>query len=285
MTKTNMKAVLLAAVTFLLPLAPLKALAAADKTSLEVARLQRFGAGLAVSGANSESLRLWYVGTATEAVVTITSAVITAYAPAGTADSSNFGVSASSYQLYASAYDTMGELCDAIDALPYYGCELLGAKRSDNTNKLRKQTAASGTLDLKVTTPLNGGSPGGGARFKFDEEGASNVYNERLGLRPAAGKRLILRTCTGNANVIGTLTVAGKLAKYEGINDGVTRDDTTVVWNKITADDTDLQIPLDIPADGEWLRFARDAHVVVSAGNGSGVQAAANFLECSWQEE
>ena len=41
---------------------------------------------------------------------------------------------------------------------------------------------------------------------------------------------------------------------------------------------------VDITENG-WLEFAKNAHVVISAGNGSSLQAAANFLECQWDEK
>lgn len=227
---------------------------------------------------NSLCLNLTYVGSSTEAVVTIEDSYITAYAPANVADSSNFGVSASSY-VFSSTYDTVGELCDAIDALANYECTLLGCNRSQTTDLLRDQAQVSGTNDLKAA---------GGFDVKMDtgslNTSLTDVYTIRIGVNPGTGKRVVLKTCTGNINVIDSLRVYGKLRKYEGSSDGVTRDDTTLVWQATTADDTDLQIPIDITENG-WLEFAKDAHVVMSGGHATGVQAAANFLECQWDEK
>lgn len=256
-------------------------------TEFQIDKLNSNYVAQRVSSNTSESMLIQYVGTSTEAVVTITTTGITAYAPAGTADTS-FGTASGTYTLNASAYDTFGELCDAIDALASYECALLGGKRSDDSRKLRDQTAASGTNDLKAT---------GGARFKFDTgaaaEAGTDVYEIRLGITPGpggsevggggSGRSVVLKTCTGNANVIGNIKIFGKLRKHQGATDGITRDDTTEVWSAVTADDTDLQVPLDIPEEG-WLYFAEDAHVVISAGNGTSVQASANMLECQWEE-
>ena len=284
MTK-NMKKILLPLTAAFLCALPLAGRAQANRDALEVKKLSEINISQRFDGVTGEALRLYYVGTATEAVVTITTTVITAYAPAGTADTT-FGVSAGSYTLFSAAYDTMGELCDAIDALASYGCQLLGAKRDDQSDEMKDQVATSGTNDLKVTVPLSGVN-GGGARILMDSgvgtNAAGTVYDIRIGVTPMSGRSVILKTCTGNANVIGTIKVFGKLKKYEGVSDGVTRNDTTEVWSAVTADDTDLQIPIDIESNG-WLHFAKDAHVVVSAGNGTDSQVAANFLECQWIE-
>jgi hypothetical protein len=289
MTK-NMKSLILTLLAVAaLSAGPLAARAESNLDALQVRKLSAYQAADRKAGLAGEAVRLWYVGTATEAVVTITTTSITAYAPAGTADSANFGLSLSSYQLNTAAYNTMGELCDAIDALTYYGCELLGARRDDASALLKDQVATSGTNDLKASIPLSG-NIGGGARILLDagvgtlEDPAGTVYVDRVGIRPAAGKRVRLKTVTCNGNVIGTLNISGKLQKYEGISDGVTRDDSTIVWSAVTADDTDLTIPGTVTEDG-FLSFAKDAHVVVSVGNGTSSQAAANFCQAQWTEE
>ena len=224
----------------------------------------------------SQCADLDYVGTSTESLVTISATSATFYAPFGTADT---GVGSSGVvNLDLTTYDTMGEFCDYINGLTNYNCALLGCKRDDNPNRLRDQTEVSGTNDLKAA---------GGFSVLLDTgstiEALTDVYDIRVGITPGSDKRVILKTCTGNANVAGTIRVYGKLRKYEGVSDGVTRNDTTEVWRAVTADDTDLQIPVDITENG-WLEFAKDAHVVISAGNGTGTQAAANFMECQHDE-
>jgi len=252
---------------------------------METAEAAKLRVGYRVASVDSLALNLTYVGSSTECVVTITTTVITAYAPAGTADSSNFGASASSYTLFSAAYDTMGELCDVIDALDDYNCSLLGAKRDDGTIRLRDQTATTGTNNLKAS---------GGANFKFSDEseattptGNTGVYDIRVGITPNSGRRVMLKTCTVNANIADTVRVYGKLRKYEGSSDGVTRNDTTEVWRAVTADDTDKQIPIDVLDDSGFLEFGKDEHVVIGVGLGqiTGVQAASNFAECLWYEK
>ena len=277
--KTNMKKIGFALIGAALSFVTLFAAPRAQAKSLQelqVADLSKTKSGELASANTSYALRLTYVGSSTEAVVTIASRSVIGYAPAGVADTS-FGT-AGTYLLSAAAYDTMGEFCDAVDALADYKCALLGAKRDDNSNLLRDQTAASGTNDLKAN---------GGFQVVFDTGSGvgaeTQAYVERIGITPKDGYRILLKTCTANANVAGTLTVYGKLRKYEGVSDGITRNDSTLVWSKVTADDTDLTIPVTQTFSG-FLDFATNAHVVVSAGNGTGVQAAANFLECQHEE-
>lgn len=277
------------AVAFLLVAAP-KPAQAVGLLELQVAELDKESLGARVDHNSAVAMRLYYVGSATEAVVTITTTVITAYAPAGTADSSNFGVSAGSYTLFSAAYDSMGELCDVIDALANYECILEGAKRDDNTKRLRDQTAASGTCDLKA-------AGGCGIKFSNESDGRANTesYDMRIGINPHIGKRVVLKTCTANISGTDTLKVYGKLAKFEAGSDGspkglagvtaAARDDTTEVHSVATADDTDKTIPASVPTGGAgWLTFAKDAHVVVSAGNTTNVQTSGNGLECQWDE-
>lgn len=272
---TTMKKLLgLLTVTAVLCLAPLAA-TAQNLADLQIRDLNRIRSAVRTVGADtSDFVRLTYVGTSTEAVVTITTTVITAYAPAGVADSSNFGVSAGSYTLFSAAYDTMGELCDVIDALANYECELLGAKRDDNTKKMKDQTATSGTCDLKSA---------GGCVIEIHSGAAAvanaDAYDMRVGITPPTGGRVHLRTCTTNVSGADSIKVYGKLRRFEGASDGVTRNDTTEVWSTAVADDTDKTIPTSL-VDNGFLEFAKDAHVVVSAGNGTTVQVAANSLEC-----
>ena len=279
---------LLALSTFvMLGIAP-QAARAESLGEAQLSDLIKLRSALRVNASSSTIMSLYYVGTATEAVVRISSDVIQAEAPFGTIDTANFGAAVGAYDLSAAAYDTLGELCDAIDALTNYECVLQGGKRDDNSGIMRDVTAASETRDLKAaggydvsldTDPVNGGGVG------------TTVFDIRLGIVPNLDKRVILKTCTTNVNVAADVRVYGKLRKHEGNAaeagilgaTGETRNDTTEVWRVATADDTDLQIPVDIDDNG-WLSFAQNAHVVVSAGNGTGSQAAANFLECSWLE-
>lgn len=233
---------------------------------------------------------LWYVGTATEAVVTITSTAIQSFAPAGTGDTS-FGTANSAYDLSAAGYDTFGELCDAIDALANYECLAAGAIRSDNTNTLRDQTAASGTNDLKAnrgfevhfdTGPINGGGNG------------NRLFDLRVGRKPAPGKRLVLRQCTGVADSVndGDLRVYGK-PKWAEVNpnpNNWTWDDTYEVYRDTFTNAAAAKTWTFAPSGIGGISFAKDAHAVVSMGNGTTLQVGTDdsvpsYLECWFEEQ
>lgn len=224
-------------------------------------------------------IKLTYVGSSTEAVVTIVSgasASMTFYAPAGTADTDVD--TDGTIDLTAAAYDTVGEFCDYIDGLTDYECDRIDGRRGDAVNNFLDQTATSGTNDLKA-------------------EGGFSVTNKTaiklaIGITPASGKRVILKRCMGNINYASdTLRVYGKLRKYEGATDGVTRNDDTLVWKSgVTTDDTDMYIPensVTAPVR-EWLQFGKDEHVVISNAwstvAGTYEQQSTNNLKCEWME-
>lgn len=239
---------------------------------LQAAWYGQSNVGERVASNNSLAANLFYVGTATEAVVTIGTGAITSYAPYNVIDT------ALNFDLTAAANDTFGELCDKIDALTNYECKLKGAKRDDNTNLLRDQTQTSGTNDLKTA---------GGFDVRFDTGSVSgaltDVFIERIGITPEKGKRVIINACTANVNVIGTFDVYGRLRKYEG-KDTPVRNDTTLVWSVATADDTDLTQTFSVADGTAGLEFGVDEHVVINGSSTTGIQAAANFLRCSWIE-
>lgn len=229
----------------------------------------------------SKCANLSYSGASTEAVVNITGLALTFHAPFGTADTS-IGTSGV-IDISAAAYDTMGELCDYVNTTSSYDCKLLGCKRDDNSSLLRDQTYAGGTNDMKAN---------GGFDVLFDTGSIIGAYTnddyESLGITPASGKRVVLKQCTANINVADSIRVYGKLRKYEGSTDGVTRNDTTQVWKSATADDTDSTVPTTYNIE-PWLMFAKDEHVVIRGGtivaDGTSNQAATNFLQCLWSEE
>jgi hypothetical protein len=176
------------------------------------------------------SLNVQYTGSSTQAVVAVGSGTFSTYLPGpnGTIDLN--------YQLDNASWDTMGELCDAINSQDYYSCSLVDAKRDDNSI-LTMNIAAVNASDAKLA---------GGYNVLIDS-GAVQLMNGtgdilRLGITPETGKRVILKYCIGNINVIDSLRVWGKLAKYSSTSDGVTRNDTTNVFAQVTADDTDLTI-------------------------------------------
>ncbi len=238
-----------------------------------------------VQSSSSPLVLLYYVGTATEAVVDIDGDSIEAEAPDGTDDTS-FGTSGA-YDLSNAAYNTMGEICDAIDALSSYGCRLLGAKRDDSSLLLRNQTSTTGTNDLKAA---------GGFEVLMDTGATTaapnNAYDLRLGFTPQPGKRIVLKKCTVNANGATDWRVYGKTvdrAVEHALNDRYfkrgTFNDTTLVFKEVIADDTEESQDFTVSQAGRGWEFGVDEHVVVSAGNSTNLQfAETSILRCLVQE-
>jgi hypothetical protein len=217
---------------------------------------------------NATLLKITYVGASTQAAVNIAADAFTTQAPIGTADLS--------YDLSNAAYDTLGEFCDALNLEDDYNCVLTGGKRDDDSSLLIDVTAAS-TTDAKLA---------GGYSVEIDTAGvvsADNTYINRLGITPEAGKRVVLKYCNVQSDAIGTLKIYGKLAKFAGSADGVTRNDSTLVASMATADDT-AEVDGNIYG-GNWIEFAKDEHVVISVGNASTAQTATSFIECFWDEK
>ena len=237
-----------------------------------------------VRSSSSPLVLLYYVGSATEAVVDIDGDSIESEAPDGTDDSSNFGTSGA-YDLSNAAYNTMGELCDAIDALTDYGCRLLGAKRDDSSLLLRNQTSTTGTNDLKAA---------GGFEVLTDTGATTaapnNDYDLRLGFTPAPGKRIILKKCTVNANGATDYRVFGESSEVED-NDRrefvkAVYNDEDKVYQETIADDTEESQDFTVAGAGSGWKFAVDAHVVVSAGNSTNLQfVETSFLRCLVEEQ
>lgn len=219
--------------------------------------------------ASASLIKVTYVGVATQAVLTIADAAFTSAAPIGTADLS--------YDLSAAAYDTLGEFCDALNAEDDYNCVLTGGKRDDSSLLL---TNVTGSASVGLA------SAAGGYEVGIDTGGVTYVagqYINRLGITPEAGKRVVLKYCNVQSDAIGSLKIYGKLAKYASASDGVTRNDSTLLLSPATADDT-AEVDGNIYG-GNWLEFAKDAHVVISVGNASTAQTATSFIECFWDEK
>jgi len=240
---------------------------AANLSDLQVKDLDAIQVGEHNDYNDGTLIQVWYVGSATESAVEVSSDAFNTYAPIGTADLT--------MDTGNSAYDTLGELCDAIEAEDDYKCVLTGGKRNDDSTLLDFVTAATGT-DCK---------PKAGYEVTIDTAGITETdpYLMRVGITPNSGRRVILKQCRVQNDEAGTLTVYGKLAKFEGANDGVTRNDTTLVWTEVTASDTAEYVPA-AEKEGGWLEFAKDEHVVISAGNATEPQTATSYLECFWEE-
>jgi len=241
---------------------------AASLQDLQVKDLERSHSAAIKVISDETLMTVTYVGASTECQVGLTSSAFTTYAPGGTADLS--------IDMTAAAYDTLGELCDYIEADADYTCKLTGGKRDDASYLLGPITASSST-DAKAA----GGysvlvSTGGNVK--------TDPYILTLGITPAQDKAVVLKHCIGNFNVADHLTVYGKLQKYVTATDGVTRNDTTKVYSKVTTDDTDLTVG-NIYSGADWLEFAKNEHVVIRSIDGDNTQAAANFIECVWSEK
>lgn len=216
-------------------------------------------------------MNITYVGTSTQCIVVVGSGSITTYdpGPSATADLN--------YDLSAAANNTAGEICDLIDAEDNYTCKLMDSKRDDNSI-LSMNVAVANLTDLKAVGGYNVLIDSGTVELAG---GTGNIL--RFGIRPASGKAVVLKYCIGNINVIDSLRVWGKLAKYVGATDGVTRNDTTLVYNAITADDTDKTIGNIYGVD--WMEFGKDEHVVIGSYDNADQQAAANNIQCVWDEK
>lgn len=216
--------------------------------------------------ASASLIKVTYVGVATQSVVTITNDAFTTAAPIGTADLS--------YDLSAAAYDTLGELCDAIDAAAGYTCSLTGGKR-DDASRLLNDVAGSASVGLV--------SASGGYDITLDTGGVVHVagqYVNRLGITPQLGKRVVLKYCAAQSDAIGSVKVYGRLQKFS--ND-TSKGDTTLVASVATADDTALTVGN--VYGGSWMEFAPNQHVVVSVGNATTAQTATSSINCFWDEK
>lgn len=254
-----------------------------------------FGAAGGSSMAN-----LYYLGSNTEALVTITSVAMTFYSP-GTVLDTDVGTSGV-IDLTAAAYDTMGELCDYINSLKNYRCMLTGSLRSDASGGasavLKAQTATSGTCNLKSA---------GGCNLT---NGAAGII--RLGIIPAPGRRVVLKAVhtvalatTDNVNVYGSLRSYGSGMTETG--SAVTSD--TKVYGRTPGSTSLTYIPAHTQYQmAPWLEFspnnwtspgpdglqhnpvvgAKDLNgrvvVEISAVN-SGSETASQYLSAFWDEK
>ena len=221
---------------------------------------------------DSTLLNIYYTGSSTEAVVEVSSGLLKTYTPIGTADLS--------YDLGYASYDTLGELCDVIEAEDYYECTLTGGKRDDSSLLLDFVTAAAAT-DAKAS---------GGYSIKLDTGGVveTDPYDMRIGITPASGKRVVLKHCGYDSKTdADILQVYGKLAIYDGNGDGITRNDTTLVWALSQGNnDATLYAPANAAYDGgaSWLEFAKDEHVVIVL-SGTVAQDSDDWMYCTWEEK
>lgn len=252
--------------------------------SLEDAQMRLASAiGIAARSNSADSgegvMNVQYIGTGSDPVITISATAITFYSAATVLDST---IGTAGVVTFASTpgASTLGGLCDLIEAETYYRCRLTGGKRDDLPILLRDQTATTGVRTLL----------GAGADLQF--EGAStggdgSAYVIRQGFTPPSGRSVVLRKCKAYNAGTGTLLVYGKRkapANSPSITLGVpasTENDSTLVWSAPTANATELIEDWSIAGgSGGGIEFGVNEHVVISAGNASTVQLAADYLQC-----
>ena len=239
---------------------------AASLQDLQVQDLAKIPVSKYVAYNGATSLDITYTGASTQCAVAFDGYTFTTAVPIGTTDLS--------VSLAAAAYDTMGELCDYINAQTNYKCKLIGAKRDDASLLLANVSAAVAT-DAKAN---------GGYNIGFSTGGVSTIqYINRLGIVPMDGHKVVLKYCTGQNDGTGTVKIYGKLAKYASATDGVVRNDTTLVWNQADVDDTAIIVGNQY--NGNWMEFAKDEHVVISLGNATTQQTATSSVSCFWDEK
>jgi hypothetical protein len=217
------------------------------------------------TGTTSTLMNIKYTGSSTQAAVAVDGTSFLTYTPIGTA-----GLTAA-----IATYSTLGKLCDYINAQLGYVCTLTGGKRDDTSNLLIT-TAVSSATDAKVNGGYSIGVASGTA-------GATSSYVVRLGITPATDTRVVLKYCTSTNAGTGTLLVYGKLRKFTSGSDHVVRDDTTQVVSLPSVAATPLTSGNIY--SGNWIEFANNVHVVISAGNATTAQVAADSIQCFWDEK
>lgn len=334
MTKKLLKGLAVAGLALLASVGFIRPAAAINNAEAALADLTRIGdaryvstnvaATLATGPGNEESaIQLYYVGAATESLVTISQTAMTFYAPFNVADTSigSSGV----ITISAAPNNTIGGLCDTINNSTKYRCRMNDARRTDNTTLLGDQTEVSGTGNLGAS---------GGFSIIFDTGGLAaigqNVGFLSMGITPASGRRVILKSCKYSANSSGTtgptFSVSGVRMKLEGASDGVTRNDGTVVWSQTGSNSVSSNTAVNVAfadvlalggtTDDGGLAFAanvngqtpgggyvfggvpgpstglfgntQDGHVVIRVAsddsNAKPQTGGTNFLTCSWME-
>lgn len=270
-----MTKIIMTVLSFILFSSPLYA---ANLPKSQMKELEKFANGRFVDLDDSHLININYVGSSTEACLGISSWTIISETPQGTADTS-FGTSGT-YNLGASAYDSIGELCDAIDFLSDYECTITDGKRNDDPKYMLDVTAVSGSYDANAV---------GGYNVLLDSGtyASDTAQHIRIGINPKEGYRVILKRCMANGNGTKKLEISGKLRRFEGIEDGVTRNDNTIVWtSEASSEGADEYYPVDSSSApiGRWLEFGINEHVVISM-NCDEIVDSDNLMWCEWIEK
>lgn len=250
-----------------------------------------------ISSNGSTCLTFFYVGTSSEAVISISSFSIQAYAPAGTSDTGfGNGVYTGGYGFGSGTnqYSTIGALVTAINnASPTskYSASLLGCKYDDSPSIMRDQTALGNSSSVQSIAGLaqtsNLGAIAGYTVYQdtgaLAVVGSTQTYYFSLGIDPAQNRRVVLKQCKQSTGGTGTLSVYGALRKYDAANDGVTRNTSSLVWQEPTVANTALTETWAISGWG-GLDFGLNQNVVIRAGDGLTASNGTSYLNCEWDE-
>lgn len=190
--------------------------------SLNVKRLNETEWVEMVRGSDTVMMNLYYVGTASEAVVEISGTMIRAFAPAGTADTT-FGTTSSSYSFVTTTASTLGALCGVIDKLANYKCQLRAGRFSDLPDRLRNQAATTGINDLKVDGGFDvladtGGITGTGGSAGDYAARTNRTEWIRVHHVPLPGQRSVWKKCVtkgSSAQFNLEFSLYGKPRKFE----------------------------------------------------------------------
>lgn len=287
-----------------------------DETALRMAEV--------VVGSQTKIINIEYVGSSSEAFVSIDGTNVDFFAPFNVLDTDGVrGNGNGRYDLSLSTVDTLGEFCDQVDLLADWKCKLLAGKRDDFANLMRNQDGNNVNVSSENLKGGGGYDISMGTRTQINTLGTvgviASVWFQGIGITPQPGRYVRLKSCSWNvnatdpANPFSGLHVYGKLKKHEGKSDGRVRDDSTLVWKKTSVDDTTAieyfdglprsfaslvynngRIPS--PQSDGGLDFAKDAHVVVRNSTGAVIQSGSetivdtntltgvNFVSCVWEE-
>lgn len=253
-----------------------------------------------VNVSSSMAVNLTYIGASSAAYVTIStgasSGFITFYAPFNVVDtgigSATAGQTGGTFDLAPSTSNTMGQLCDLINASTNYRCTLLGTIRSDLASQLLPAvTAVSGVNALNSV---------GGYNVSI---GTQTVMS--LGIIPAPNRRVVLFQC--NVNSTGTtvnLQVFGRKRQYGGGVDpyGSAVTDSYLAFSSQQLTQSTVTNFPNSTALIPWIEFttnqgysykapptgtAYNGKVVVRASNygTNSLQTNLNYIQCLWQEK
>jgi len=269
-------------------------------------------------------LTLYYVGSSTQAVVTIgNTGIVNFYAPYNVPDLTVFPNSSFSvYDMSVSTSNTVGQFCAAVNQSASYRCVLNGL-RSDNLGTLLNNYIESSSVgNLKSAGGFQVGVDSGGVQVP-----AAGVWGSTVTVMLAVGMnpmqqqhRVVLRKCVANLNdATGLqLRIYGEQRQYEGLESGPiaapitffsngrsvnsnvpvqnlasNQTDATLVWAGTMTSGTDTTVDFTAgQSPGYGLEFAKGQHVVVQSGAYPGGQtgssagyASTNYLTCFWDEK